>query len=168
MKITKLSLRDFRAFAGPEKHDIDLNQGSNLLLYGENGSGKSSIFEGLRGLLNHDHPIRFEGEFGNVFTGADDGYVSIEISHANPNEYRWDYGEVPSGSRSETQYLDIARRAVFLDYRSLLETHFIHREAPTINIFDLLVKTILSDVDFGDGRSVSEHWQKLKRSGKNK
>ena len=161
MKITRISLRDFRAFAGPENYVIDLGQGRNLLLYGENGSGKSSLFEALRGLFNHRTPARFKDEYVNVFTDVDDGFVSVDISHANPDEYRWDCNESAPGPNAGNQFLDIARRAVFLDYRTLLKTHFVHRDAKGINLFDLLVGTVLADVDFGDGRSVARHWEDL-------
>jgi energy-coupling factor transporter ATP-binding protein EcfA2 len=46
VRIVKISLCDFRAFAGPEPVTIDL-KGKNLLVYGENGAGKSSIFHAL-------------------------------------------------------------------------------------------------------------------------
>ena len=42
MKITKISLQSFRAFDEP--FDLDIDGGKNLLLHGENGSGKSSIY----------------------------------------------------------------------------------------------------------------------------
>lgn len=54
VRISKIILRDFRAF--PNSADIfefDLGaDGKNLLLFGENGSGKSSLFHALRLLLN--------------------------------------------------------------------------------------------------------------------
>ncbi|NOJ33086.1 AAA family ATPase [Agrobacterium vitis] len=45
-KIKSLTLCDFRAFAGPEPVTFRLD-GKNLLIYGENGSGKSSVFHAL-------------------------------------------------------------------------------------------------------------------------
>lgn len=161
MRITKVSLRDFRGFAGPEDYVFDLTDGKNLLLYGENGSGKSSLYEALRGLFELRQPKTFQGERANVFTDVEDGYVSVEFSDANPSEYRWDYKESAPGPSGGDQFLDIARRAVFLDYRALLKTHYIHRDAENINVFDLLVETLLSDVDFGDGVPLASHWKSL-------
>ncbi|MBN3923585.1 AAA family ATPase [Nostoc sp. NMS4] len=46
MKITKIELKNFRAFYG--EHTIDLSKkGKNLLIYGENGSGKSSLLKAI-------------------------------------------------------------------------------------------------------------------------
>jgi len=50
-KIKMLTLCDFRAFAGPAPVEIDLN-GRNLLVFGENGAGKSSIFHALDGFFS--------------------------------------------------------------------------------------------------------------------
>ena len=41
MKITKVTLQSFRAFDEP--FELNITGGKNLLLYGENGSGKSSL-----------------------------------------------------------------------------------------------------------------------------
>ena len=50
MKIKTLSLTDFRAFPGPAPAIFELDS-KNLLVYGENGSGKSSLFYAMRGLF---------------------------------------------------------------------------------------------------------------------
>ena len=53
MKIKTLSLTDFRAFPGPAPATFELG-GKNLLLYGENGSGKSSLGRALLRLFRGD------------------------------------------------------------------------------------------------------------------
>ena len=54
MKISTISLTDFRAFPGPAPVTFELG-GKNLLVYGENGSGKSSLFHALDGFFS-THP----------------------------------------------------------------------------------------------------------------
>ena len=50
MKITDIEIKNFRAF--PKTHHINLhNAGKNLLVYGENGSGKSSLYLALKYFL---------------------------------------------------------------------------------------------------------------------
>lgn len=46
MKLTKISLKSFRAFDEPL--ELELDGGKDLLHYGENGSGKSSIYFALK------------------------------------------------------------------------------------------------------------------------
>ena len=43
MRITKIEIKHFRGFPGPGVFTFNLPEGKNLLLYGENGSGKSSL-----------------------------------------------------------------------------------------------------------------------------
>ena len=47
--ITKIEIVGFKAF--PQEFSLDLEDGKNLLMYGENGSGKSSIYYALHALL---------------------------------------------------------------------------------------------------------------------
>ena len=47
LRIQRVTLNDFRAFPGPAPVAFDLD-GKNLLVYGENGAGKSSLFHALR------------------------------------------------------------------------------------------------------------------------
>ena len=50
MKITKIEIKNFKAFRGPDVIDLG-EKGQNLLLYGENGSGKTSLYEALKFFL---------------------------------------------------------------------------------------------------------------------
>ena len=55
MRIQRLILNDFRAFPGPQDYTLDLSpSGCNVLLYGENGSGKPSLFRALQEFLRLD------------------------------------------------------------------------------------------------------------------
>ena len=44
-KITQIKINNYKAYI--EEEVINLPQGENLLIYGENGSGKSSLFPSL-------------------------------------------------------------------------------------------------------------------------
>ena len=47
MRITKIEIKNFRAFYG--MYQLDLHKaGKNLLVYGENGSGKTSLYQALK------------------------------------------------------------------------------------------------------------------------
>lgn len=47
--ITQIEIDGFKAF--PANFTLNLGTGKNLLLYGENGSGKSSLYYALHALL---------------------------------------------------------------------------------------------------------------------
>ena len=57
LRIKKISINGYRAFPQYRPHNFEVSlgdDGKNLLLYGENGSGKTSLFKALRDLLNRD------------------------------------------------------------------------------------------------------------------
>ena len=45
-KIIKIELTNYRSFF--DRYTIEIPGGKNLLIYGENGSGKSSLYEALK------------------------------------------------------------------------------------------------------------------------
>jgi len=55
-RIKSFTLCDFRAFAGPEPVTFNLD-GKNLLIYGENGAGKSSVFHALDEFFTLPSPL---------------------------------------------------------------------------------------------------------------
>ena len=65
MNISRIELNDFEAF--PVSETIDLEGGRNLLLYGENGAGKSSLFRAVRELFNLRTGKAYE-KHRNIFT----------------------------------------------------------------------------------------------------
>lgn len=141
MRITKIEIKDFRAFRGA--YTIDLHSsGKNLLLYGENGSGKSSLFQALN--LFFAPPTNFS-DHKNIFVQTDDGYVKLEIGtdRRSAQVYEWEEASHPS---SESLMIEASKAKGFLDYRALLETHYIHRHAEHINIFNLLINTLLANI----------------------
>jgi energy-coupling factor transporter ATP-binding protein EcfA2 len=145
-RIAKISLSDYRAFPSSQTYDFDLSEtGKNLLLYGENGSGKTSLFRALRDLVAlHPGPENF-ADLRHIFAPAEEGFVSIQLTAGTPNEFRWDYGNEHPRKTAGQPYASLAERCRFLDYRALLETNFAHRENVP-NLFDLLVKEILKDL----------------------
>lgn len=146
-RIAKIGLSDYRAFpSGGPPYEFDLSEtGKNLLLYGENGSGKTSLFRALRDLVAlYPDPENF-ADLRHIFAPAEEGFVSIQLTAGTPNEFRWDYGNEHPRKTAGQPYASLAERCRFLDYRALLETNFAHR-ANVPNLFDLLVKEILKDL----------------------
>ena len=77
VRITKIEIQNFRAFRGV--YHIDLAKtGKNLLVYGENGSGKSSLYFALKSFLesSEDDLIKFEN-YQNIFTKTDEYEIPV-------------------------------------------------------------------------------------------
>lgn len=56
-RITRLEISNFRAFF--DSYTVELNKGENLLIYGENGSGKSSFYKSLSNFFSSSQDTAF-------------------------------------------------------------------------------------------------------------
>ena len=166
VKIAKITLRDFRAF--PNLSDIyEFNlgdEGKNLLLFGENGSGKSSLFHALRLLLSEIAPVKKFKEYRHVFTKGNDGAVTVKLTAGNVPAFTWSFGvEHPATNGTDRQFLDLARRCTFLDYKALLKTNLEHQDKDQVNLFSLLVETLLRNAELPGGKTIFESWQYIQQ-----
>jgi energy-coupling factor transporter ATP-binding protein EcfA2 len=146
MRITKIAIKDFRAFRGAPL-EIDLSkEGKNLLVYGENGSGKTSLFNALKIFFDSNIGILKFADYRHFKVATNDGYVRIDIGDGTnaPTTYEWDETANPSKQQIISE---AAKTKGFLDYRSLLETHFVQRKEKKVNIFDLTVNTLLGGLE---------------------
>ena len=164
VRITKIEIKNFKAFRGPDVIDLG-EKGQNLLLYGENGSGKTSLYKALELFLesSENDSIRFI-DHQNIFA-TDDGYVRLHFT-SNPNLQKMDY-EWSENALNDTKVqpiIDASKAKGFLDYKALLHTHYLHYEKDVVDVFDLLIKTLLKNVinDISvPSRSFAEEWQDL-------
>lgn len=174
MKLTKISLKDFRGF--PVEETFDLADGKNLLLYGENGSGKSSLFRAIVEFFNLDPKARSFGWNRNIFSsGADksalDGHVTLEFDDGNRYQWRC-LGNRPHADPRQPKEIrerltDAAGRLSFLEYRSLLRTTFGVANVRE-RLFELAVTTLLANVPVsvagGKEKTVGQLWRELLES----
>ncbi len=155
-RLTKIEIDDYRAFRG--HFELELADGQNLLLYGENGAGKSSLFRALtdflespdtlvldartkayRTLRPEDNRHRFSTQPASVrltFTRAPQGATG-----AAAKTYEW------STSKSDPATADmrtVDRGKGCLDYRSLLKIHLVPTGRREIDLFDIFLKPILA------------------------
>lgn len=153
MRIRKIELCNFKGFY--DECAIELDRGcKNLLVYGENGSGKSSLYQGLELFLESDVKDHDFRTYRNIFATGDDpakppvnpGFIKLTLrDDANSGEqtYEWSPGSRETGA---AVILEANKAKGFLDYKSLLETYFLHRSEETVNLFDLLIKNLLSNI----------------------
>jgi len=181
LRIQRLSLTDFRAFPGPAPAEFNLD-GKNLLVYGENGSGKSSIFHALNGFFSLK-PARTLLNQKNVFSAQPDTTCKVEVIFTNDDKpIEWNSSKHPCATDlsrpasgwyhfffrgADARVLLTALRGSFLDYRSLLDTNYKHG-GNKINLFDIAVERLLSDfpvpVAGGTSRTIGELWQAVEQA----
>ncbi len=146
-RIKKISVSGYRAFPPykPNSLEIDLGDtGKNLLLYGENGSGKTSLFRALRDLFDTSPVARDYTTVRNIFHQDEDDSVVVSLTSGTPDEYRWEVGE-PHPKSTGDSFHAFARSCLFLEYRDLLQTNFVHRTGAP-NLFHLLVDVVLLEL----------------------
>ena len=152
MKIERIEIRDFRGFPG--QYEFKLGKpgdgGHNLLVYGENGSGKSSLFQALKRFFEADAKTDIRGQ-RNEFADAPEPTVKLEIAaydttgnrDTESGLFEWSDAAHPSAAALIHQ---ANKTKGCLDYRTLLETHYVHRDKDRVEIFDLLMRAILPHV----------------------
>lgn len=174
-KIVKIELTNYRSYF--DRYTIEIPDGKNLLIYGENGSGKSSLYEGLKQfyiasdatqspkLSRHlSVPASYEAEAGNTLQNE----VSVKVTYRaiNGTPIEKTFG-VPNGNVEGDQTIkSFSQQSIFLSYRELLRTHLM---GDLYNSFefqtkfaDLIVTQILSyKINSGTNQSYKKNWNDL-------
>lgn len=162
--ITQIEIDGFKAF--PKSFFIDLEDGKNLLLYGENGSGKSSIYYALhvlfQSVLKEDRGAKYftpggfvQGEF--IIEG--ENLININrFDEAKANSFQpyikitFNDGKVwrinRSGLSSENEGSDdtiklLNRESAFINHLYISRFNSV-RNSEDINLWDVFHKDILS------------------------
>ncbi len=162
-RITAIKFVNYKAFFGTgEENKIDIPGGKSVLLYGENGSGKSSIYEGLKQFFNSSDntleviPARHikvaKTRTENV--GVDNetevsNEVSVIITFTdNAGSEEKTFG-VPNANVQGTPYIAQANLLnSFLSYRELLQTYLMdnpkNRDEFRFKFGQLLIEVVLA------------------------
>jgi len=157
MKITRIDVSDFRGFPGPAVYDFDFGNARNLFVYGENGSGKSSLFRAIQEFFNRNRSARPFSTYKNVdSTAADSGHVTVHFDDGSLQV--WPYtGARPLSVKPAAQ---TALQVGCLDYRSLLETNF-SQKGEQVNIFEIAVRHLIPNYEVavaGRSQRIGELW----------
>ncbi len=181
MRLTQIQLRDFRAFPG--NFELNLPGGCSLLVYGENGSGKSSLASALRDFIALDRPFpRPIGRHAHAFPDPAQRQPRIQLvfqNGENRDTIAWETAKLhplelddgktpPSTTPTQRQALvDVARQSGFYDYRVLLRTSYCSGDVDLgEQLFLLFVENLLGGFPLvrGGHELVRERWDLLKNT----
>ena len=167
MKIINIEIKNFRAF--PKPYCINLhNAGKKLLVYGENGSGKTSLYLALKyffesGVDTTNGEIKGTGfeKHQNIFA-KDPGHIKLRFrSNQSQKQEIYEWSESVKETNNDL-IIEISKASGFLDYKDLLEVHYLQPEGESVNVFDLLVETLLADtVNPVTERTLAEAWEDI-------
>lgn len=164
LRINSITLCDFRAFPNPVTLDLD---GRNLLVYGENGAGKSSLFLALRHFFAMKPPSR--SSVKNVFSGRPDADFSVAVAFNDGTPpVPWSALRHPTSvPGADPRVAETALRKSCIDYRALLDTNYIHGTKRP-NLFDISVTSLLADFAVptagGAVKTIAELWADVERA----
>lgn len=164
MKIKKIEIKNYKAFYG--NHSINIG-GKNVFVYGENGSGKSSLYYALKDFFQSSNEDIDMNAVDNIFLkAADQGKNHIKITF-NPNkdgnkrdaEYTLAVSSKNTNSSGDTAIRDANKLKSFLTYKHLLDVHHIKKDGE-IDLFNLLVKGVLKHFKYTltKGKELGEMW----------
>ena len=167
-RISKIEIENSRAYY--DRLTFSLEKGENLLLYGENGSGKTSLYKALYDFFQSFYsPVQYisnryklAGESGGIVLSIGDFDEGTRQISAIEN-YR--FGDsVDNMNIQNTGYLKaLALSKGFLSYRDLLKVYLYEEDNP--NLFHFFIEQLLGThvpVAQGKNYSLAKQWNFIK------
>jgi len=165
MKIKVIEINNYKAFYGKQKINVG---GKNLFIYGENGSGKSSLYYALKDFFQSSIENINLNALENIFIpDAKKGNSYIKVTF-NPNSegknrkqsFQLAAVTKDTDSGADTSIRDANKLKSFLTYKHLLEIHHVQK-GQQIDLFNLLVNGVLKHFKYTltYGKELGELWQ---------
>lgn len=155
-RVIRIGIDNYKAYIVPRT--LAMPNGENVLLYGENGSGKSSLYKAIRYFLSSSVGV---GQFEtNKFSGRNDGrikltYIDIDNATHTPiagSEHVYIASTDPTETTTAEPFIRLSHRVSgFLDYTQLLRAYFVNGGRP--DLFDLVVDLIGEHIPLKEGMS---------------
>ena len=165
MKIKVIEINNYKAFYGKQKINVG---GKNLFIYGENGSGKSSLYYALKDFFQSSIEDIDLNELENIFipdSKKGNSYIKVTFNPDSEGKNRNQNFQLAAAikdtdSGADTSIRDANKLKSFLTYKHLLEIHHIQK-GQQIDLFNLLVNGVLKHFRYTltNGKELGELWQ---------
>jgi len=159
VRINSIKFQNYKFFY--DLFELPIN-GENILLYGENGSGKSSVYKALE-LLTKNSFTDFNKNI-NIFAEGKDLVVEFAFSNGTELTITSDLEEIPD----TFDFLNgLSIFAPMLDYKKLLRVHYAaDANVNNLNLYSMF-RTLLKDYPtkqgkLNDYKNVTEYFEELK------
>ena len=170
MKIQSIEITNYKAFLGTHILSVGSN---NVFIYGENGSGKSSLYYALKDFFQSSIVTIDLAQLGNSFVKPEtQGKVAIKVTF-KPNgngqnqahAYLFDTRQNDTCKADDTSIRDGNKLKSFITYKHLLAIHHIKKDQ-AINLFDLLVNGVLKHFKYSltNGKELGELWNEVEQT----
>ena len=139
MRITGVEIANYRAFRG-DSFKLEFAEGENLLIYGENGSGKSSLYSSIRDFLEAAGNRSFKIETHRHRFNTLPPSIGLKLN-TREEPYEW---SLTAREQDSAQWRDIDKGKGCLDYKFLFRLHYLSKGTGEIDLFDILIDTLLA------------------------
>jgi energy-coupling factor transporter ATP-binding protein EcfA2 len=151
IRVKEIGLCDFQAFPGPDYTVVNLEQGGqgkglSLLLYGENGSGKSSLGRALRDMLGD--ASRSADSFDrsrHAFSEPPSPLRSVTLTFDDPSQPVMKWCPDDSGHTRHPLFEAMSKSRGWMDYRTLWNALQFRFSQDFADVFSALADTLLLD-----------------------
>ena len=167
MRIQTIEITNYKAFHGTHKIAVS---GKNLFIYGENGSGKSSLYYALKDFFQSSIEDIDLNELESIFVPKEEqGHIAIKVTfkpggqaQTRGKTYQFTATKNDSRKTADTSIRDGNNLKSFLTYKHLLAVHHLKKD-DSINLFDLLVKGVLQHFKYSltGGRELGGLWTEV-------
>lgn len=167
MKIKGIEINNYKAFYGKQKISV---AGKNVFIYGENGSGKSSLYFALKDFFQSSIETIDLNTVENIFIeAAKKGNSYIKVSFKPDKDglkkgktYEFSTTRNETRTTGDTSIKDANSLKSFLTYKHLLDIHHI-KGNKEIDLFNLLVKGVLKHFKYTltAGKELGELWKEV-------
>ena len=162
LRLASICIRSYRGF--PHLVEIKLatpgGHGRSLLLYGENGSGKSSVGKAVRDFLDYRNTAVAFDDFKYRHTDPPDADRAISLLFDQDGETPLEWK--PAGRDiTHRHFRDMSRARGWLDYRVVWRASDV-QSGDSVEIFRPLIEEILPSCQRGaSGETFGQAWEKL-------
>ncbi|WP_346862923.1 AAA family ATPase [uncultured Draconibacterium sp.] len=154
-KIKTLTLNNFKFFHGKEEINLERN---NLLLYGENGSGKSTIYWALytflQSVFKQDNEIKKyfdrtknENLVNRFSSDTSESSIVVEFERENHSTYTNQISFNTINTKDGNNIKEAVRASDFLSYK-LLSKLYDFSNSEYLNLFPILEQEVLMHINF--------------------
>ncbi|MCR5064922.1 MAG: recombination protein RecF [Bacteroidales bacterium] len=166
-RISRIEIENARAYY--DRKTFALDKGENMLLYGENGSGKSSLYKSVNDFIQSFYaavdytPNRYKaaGDTTEIMLRIGD-FDPANRAFSNEVDYKFGVGVDNTNVQSTSFLKSLALTKGFLNYRDLLKVYLYDEEDP--NLFNFFVLNLLKNhvpIAQGLSKTLLKEWEEL-------